>query len=289
MLITLRSPLEGGFLENKGPIHNEPLHLNSTYCDHMDIVEDEEHAESRGFPQQNHTESQIENTDAESVESPSSAGDADAQADISGVLSDADDDGENRVMDPAPGWPARMLSPLVERSTSEDPMGSEAHHSSMSATMSSTSATKSNNGHEALKPSDSEVTPLNTTPEISPASSYSRSRQSQFSSVSSSTPTAKSRAIDSPNLSNTPVPPETAATRMDSFETLESFQGVSLEDPTWKVLPAALKKYRINNDDWENYVMFICYGSTGAFKGSNMSPIHIISIRQPNRAVSDLR
>ncbi|KAJ7909401.1 hypothetical protein B0H13DRAFT_1540325, partial [Mycena leptocephala] len=53
------------------------------------------------------------------------------------------------------------------------------------------------------------------------------------------------------------------ATRMDSSETLESFQGASLEDPTWKVLPAALKEYRINNDHWENYVMFMCYDSTG--------------------------
>lgn len=37
-----------------------------------------------------------------------------------------------------------------------------------------------------------------------------------------------------------------------------------MEDPTWKVLPAALKKYRINNDTWKNYAMFICYGSSGA-------------------------
>lgn len=37
---------------------------------------------------------------------------------------------------------------------------------------------------------------------------------------------------------------------------------VSLEDPCWKVLPAALKKYKIN-DDWRKYVMFICHGSTG--------------------------
>jgi protein STE50 len=36
-----------------------------------------------------------------------------------------------------------------------------------------------------------------------------------------------------------------------------------LEDPAWKVLPAALKKYKINNDDWQNYAMFICYGSPG--------------------------
>lgn len=43
---------------------------------------------------------------------------------------------------------------------------------------------------------------------------------------------------------------------------IRSFK-VSLEDPAWKVLPAALKKYKINNDDWQNYAMFICYGNTG--------------------------
>ena len=38
---------------------------------------------------------------------------------------------------------------------------------------------------------------------------------------------------------------------------------VTLDDPCYKVLPAALKKYKIN-DDWRQYALFICYGSTGA-------------------------
>ena len=50
--------------------------------------------------------------------------------------------------------------------------------------------------------------------------------------------------------------------RQESSDNLKSFK-VSLEDPTWKVLPAALKKYKINNDNWQNYAMFICYGSPG--------------------------
>lgn len=37
---------------------------------------------------------------------------------------------------------------------------------------------------------------------------------------------------------------------------------VTLEDPCFKVLPAALKKYKIN-DDWRQYALFICYGSNG--------------------------
>ncbi|KAJ7281924.1 hypothetical protein C8J57DRAFT_1463951 [Mycena rebaudengoi] len=90
--------------------------------------------------------------------------------------------------------------------------------------------------------------------------SYSRSGLSH--STSSSALPEKSRSgqpSDSPSLGN--APPK--ATRTDSgSDTLKSFK-VSLEDPTWKVLPAALKKYRINNDNWENYAMFICYGSTG--------------------------
>lgn len=39
---------------------------------------------------------------------------------------------------------------------------------------------------------------------------------------------------------------------------------VTLDDPCWKVLPAALKKYKIN-DDWRLYAMFICFGNTGEF------------------------
>lgn len=50
--------------------------------------------------------------------------------------------------------------------------------------------------------------------------------------------------------------------RQESTDNLKTFK-VSLDDPTWKVLPAALKKYKINNDNWQNYAMFICYGSPG--------------------------
>ncbi|KAF9078195.1 hypothetical protein BDP27DRAFT_1207910 [Rhodocollybia butyracea] len=82
---------------------------------------------------------------------------------------------------------------------------------------------------------------------------------SQLASTSALNDRAKgqSSVTDSPNLSQASKP-----TRQDSSDNLKSFK-VSLEDPTWKVLPAALKKYRINNDNWENYAMFICYGSPG--------------------------
>lgn len=47
---------------------------------------------------------------------------------------------------------------------------------------------------------------------------------------------------------------------------------VTLEDPCYKVLPAALKKYKIN-DDWRQYALFICYGNTGTL--SNFIAFHI--------------
>lgn len=48
---------------------------------------------------------------------------------------------------------------------------------------------------------------------------------------------------------------------------MKSFK-VSLDDPTWKVLPAALKKYRIHNDTWQNYAMFICYSTSSSSSNS---------------------
>ena len=63
----------------------------------------------------------------------------------------------------------------------------------------------------------------------------------------------------SPSSSSTAL----GSSRQGSSDNMKSFK-VSLDDPAWKVLPAALKKYKINNDDWQNYAMFICYGSTGA-------------------------
>ncbi|KAF8889377.1 hypothetical protein BD779DRAFT_1521192 [Infundibulicybe gibba] len=78
------------------------------------------------------------------------------------------------------------------------------------------------------------------------------------STSTSDKPRPQPTVTDSPNTSQPAVKPH----RQESSDNLKSFK-VSLEDPTWKVLPAALKKYRINNDSWQNYAMFICYGSTG--------------------------
>jgi bZIP factor len=71
---------------------------------------------------------------------------------------------------------------------------------------------------------------------------------------------AQSPLIDKSRVNNPETPSKPA--KQESADNLKSFK-VSLEDPTWKVLPAALKKYRIHNDTWQNYAMFICYGPSG--------------------------
>lgn len=89
-------------------------------------------------------------------------------------------------------------------------------------------------------------------------------------------PQARSQRNDRANpLPTSPTPPvdlssstgssgvssrERDSSRDAAHSAAKSFR-VTLEDPCWKVLPAALKKYKIN-DDWKMYALFICYGNT---------------------------
>ena len=111
------------------------------------------------------------------------------------------------------------------------------------------------------------------TPQSSP-----QKAEHDISSANSRTPSDKSRgqptsqtatgpssasSSSAPSSSTIHTTSQSKPSRQDSSDNLKSFK-VSLDDPAWKVLPAALKKYKINNDDWQNYAMFICYGSQGA-------------------------
>lgn len=53
-----------------------------------------------------------------------------------------------------------------------------------------------------------------------------------------------------------------ANSRGDMPEALKSFK-ITLEDPTWRVLPAVLKKYKIKDEDWRKYALFIAYSNSG--------------------------
>ncbi|KAH7106049.1 hypothetical protein BKA62DRAFT_349341 [Auriculariales sp. MPI-PUGE-AT-0066] len=94
-----------------------------------------------------------------------------------------------------------------------------------------------------------------------------RSQQNVTPPTPASGPSRAPNIKTAPNVSSNPPPPsntqppEPSSSTSSTSDNLKSFK-VSLDDPAWKVLPAALKKYKINNDDWQNYAMFICYGNT---------------------------
>lgn len=99
---------------------------------------------------------------------------------------------------------------------------------------------------------------------VQPASSKSL-QTIQQQPVSSGPPSAK-EALGSAAQSSTASSASqrdfvgTATTLGTGDNPYKSFR-VTLEDPCYKVLPAALKKYKIN-DDWRLYALFICYGTT---------------------------
>ncbi|KAL1898297.1 hypothetical protein Cpir12675_002004 [Ceratocystis pirilliformis] len=70
----------------------------------------------------------------------------------------------------------------------------------------------------------------------------------------------------------TPVPDTPGASGSNTpMEIFKSFR-VSLEDPCYKVLPAALRKYQINAP-WEQYSLYIVYGDQERCLGPNEKPL----------------
>ncbi|KAG9243288.1 BcSTE50, mitogen-activated protein kinase [Calycina marina] len=69
----------------------------------------------------------------------------------------------------------------------------------------------------------------------------------------------------------TPAPDTPAGSSGASVEIYKSFR-VSMEDPCYKVLPAALKKYNINAP-WEQYALYIVYGDKERCLGMDEKPL----------------
>ena len=109
----------------------------------------------------------------------------------------------------------------------------------------------------------------------SPPANVTTHAQSLGTSSSSLTTSTNTRSHTQPSPNSIPSDPTPAPTAQTSGPSdqekskakdaannaAKSFR-VTLEDPCWKVLPAALKKYKIN-DDWKMYALFICFGNTG--------------------------
>ncbi|KAI9375605.1 hypothetical protein BJX61DRAFT_102588 [Aspergillus egyptiacus] len=86
----------------------------------------------------------------------------------------------------------------------------------------------------------------------------------QSSSRTNPTPTSASRDIPSRSESR-------AGGDTPSVEIFKSFR-VSVDDPCYKVLPAALKKYNINGD-WKQYALYIVYGDQERCLGLEERPL----------------
>ncbi|KAI8457046.1 hypothetical protein BY996DRAFT_8436259 [Phakopsora pachyrhizi] len=83
-------------------------------------------------------------------------------------------------------------------------------------------------------------------------------------STSSATTTPHETSFVSNQTTSTPTIKDSSRTTIksstaDQSNPCKSFK-VTLEDPCYKVLPAALKKYKIK-EHYKNYVLFICYGN----------------------------
>lgn len=124
-------------------------------------------------------------------------------------------------------------------------------------------AAMNGSGHNSSSPGYSPNIPSPTSPQnhMSGTTLASRSYRSETSTPSirnySDANTERSNAAGAPRRRETPVP-DTPNHAPGSVEIFKSFR-VSMEDPCYKVLPAALRKYQINAP-WDQYALYIVYG-----------------------------
>ncbi|KAK4051136.1 hypothetical protein OIV83_002958 [Microbotryomycetes sp. JL201] len=94
-------------------------------------------------------------------------------------------------------------------------------------------------------------------PQVSPSTNGASLREPPSTSSSAQLPSTRPSSSDPPRDKNAAA---TSSGLSSADNPYKNFR-VTLEDPCYKVLPAALKKYKIT-DDWRQYALFICYGST---------------------------
>ncbi|PKS13315.1 hypothetical protein jhhlp_000086 [Lomentospora prolificans] len=80
----------------------------------------------------------------------------------------------------------------------------------------------------------------------------------------------REKPIQAPRRKETPAP-DTPSSSNASVEIFKSFR-VSMDDPCYKVLPAALKKYQINAP-WDQYALYIVYGDQERCLGLDEKPL----------------
>ena len=74
-----------------------------------------------------------------------------------------------------------------------------------------------------------------------------------------------------PQITSNTEPPGDSSPALPSVEIFKSFR-VGLDDPCYKVLPAAMRKYNIQAD-WRTYALYIVYGDQERAVGLHEKPL----------------
>ena len=147
-------------------------------------------------------------------------------------------------------------------STANYPFDSPSNHLTANASQGQKPGlTRLMSGSSIMGTSVSPPAHITTTPNIhqpSLAVSTTASRTPQALAPGPVTTTGPSPTTQ---VSSGPSDSDRSKAKSAAHSAAKSFR-VTLEDPCWKVLPAALKKYKID-DDWKMYALFICFGNTG--------------------------
>ncbi|KAK3357311.1 protein kinase regulator Ste50 [Lasiosphaeria hispida] len=150
------------------------------------------------------------------------------------------------------------------------------------AVLSSHLAAMNGSSANSVSPSYSPNMPSPTSP---PTNMTGATLASRSYRADTSTPSSRSTFAESDSYANreksggsrrmqtgTPnAPPDTPSTSNASVEIFKSFR-VSMDDPCYKVLPAALKKYQINAP-WDQYALYIVYGDQERCLGLDEKPL----------------
>ncbi|EPQ27043.1 uncharacterized protein PFL1_05327 [Pseudozyma flocculosa PF-1] len=116
---------------------------------------------------------------------------------------------------------------------------------------------------------------IHSTPATDASSKLDRVNPTAPASSSSS---SKTNTDSGPSVSSNGHPSASTSSDINPYK---SFR-VTLDDPCHKVLPAALKKYKIV-DDWRLYALFICYGSTERCLSYDEKPLLLFQKLKENK------
>ncbi|GAP89981.1 putative protein kinase regulator ste50 [Rosellinia necatrix] len=154
--------------------------------------------------------------------------------------------------------------PLVEQTL--DPAGAAERAVNSSSHL--VAPTTINGSSQANSPSYSPNIPSPTSPPTLGSRSYNQPTPSSRTTFSENDHGYNAKPVV-PRRIQTPVP-ETPGSS-SSVEIFKSFR-VSMDDPCYKVLPAALKKYQINAP-WDQYALYIVYGDQERCLGLEEKPL----------------